>query len=45
MTPPARILVVDDEPEVLEVLREYLANRGHHVETAPNGEAALGSGS
>ena len=40
-----RILVVDDEPEVLEVLREYLANRGHHVETAPNGEAALGSGS
>jgi two-component system KDP operon response regulator KdpE len=41
MTRPARILVVDDEPELRDVLQEYLAQRGHHVETAPNGEAAL----
>ena len=41
MTAPARILLVDDEPGLLDSLREYLSNRGHHVETALNGEAAL----
>ena len=38
---PARTLVVDDEPQLLDVLKEYLSKRGHHVETAPNGETAL----
>jgi two-component system KDP operon response regulator KdpE len=41
MTRPVRILVVDDEPQLADVLQEYLSSRGHHVETAPNGEAAL----
>jgi DNA-binding response OmpR family regulator len=41
MTRPARILVVDDEPQLLDVLQEYLSKPGHHVETAPNGETAL----
>jgi DNA-binding response OmpR family regulator len=41
MTPPARILVVDDEPGVRDVLQEHLSRRGHHVETALSGEAAL----
>jgi len=41
MTPPARILVVDDEPGLLDVLQEHLVNCGHHVETALTGEAAL----
>jgi DNA-binding response OmpR family regulator len=41
MTPPARILVVDDEPGLLDVLQEHLVNCRYHVETALNGEAAL----
>jgi two-component system sensor histidine kinase/response regulator len=36
-----RILVVDDEPEVADVLVEALTHDGHHVETASNGAAAL----
>jgi two-component system NtrC family sensor kinase len=35
------ILVVDDEPEIAEVLAEMLAVDGHHVETATNGSVAL----
>jgi signal transduction histidine kinase len=35
------ILVVDDEPEIAALLAETLALDGHHVETAPNGAAAL----
>jgi CheY-like chemotaxis protein len=35
------ILVVDDEPEVLDVLSDLLAAAGHRVETAENGAAAL----
>jgi len=41
MTPQARILVVDDEPGLLDVLQEHLSIGGYHVETALNGEAAL----
>jgi DNA-binding response OmpR family regulator len=41
MTPQARILVVDDEPGLLDVLQEHLSICGYHVETALNGEAAL----
>jgi two-component system NtrC family sensor kinase len=37
----SRILVVDDEPGVTEVLSELLARDGHEVETAPNGAVAL----
>lgn len=35
------ILCVDDEPEVLEVLTEYLTRQGFHVVTATNGAEAL----
>ena len=37
----ARILVVDDEAEVREVLAKFLARDGHAVETSPDGAAAL----
>lgn len=36
-----RILAVDDEPEILELLREVLVADGHHVATAESGRAAL----
>jgi len=36
-----RILLADDEPMVLRVLRLQLENAGYSVETAPNGKAAL----
>jgi PAS domain S-box-containing protein len=35
------ILVVDDEPDVAEVLAEVLMLEGYQVDTAPNGAAAL----
>jgi PAS domain S-box-containing protein len=34
---PGRILVIDDEPEIAEVVREVLASEGHTVETALSG--------
>ena len=37
----ARILVVDDEIVVCEVLKEFLTLKGHEVHTALNGKAAL----
>lgn len=37
----ARILVVDDEPHILEVVRAYLAREGHEVTTAADGETAF----
>ena len=36
-----RILITDDEPMVLRVLRLQLENAGYTVETAPNGKVAL----
>jgi len=36
-----RILLVDDEPQLLDVCREGLAGAGYEVLTASNGEAAL----
>jgi len=33
----AHILVVDDEPEIAELLRRYLSAQGFRVSTAPNG--------
>jgi DNA-binding response OmpR family regulator len=39
----ARILVVDDEPHITEVVSAYLARDGHHVDTAADGDAAFES--
>jgi PAS domain S-box-containing protein len=38
---PGRILVVDDEPDVAEVVKDVLATAGHEVDTAPSGAAAM----
>ncbi len=38
---PARVLVVDDEPGVREVLRELLGSEGYTVVDAPDGPAGL----
>lgn len=35
------ILVADDEPEIRELLGEYLSARGHQVRTAEDGQKAL----
>jgi DNA-binding response OmpR family regulator len=37
----SRILVVDDEPHIVEVVRAYLVRDGHDVVTAADGETAL----
>ena len=36
-----RILIVEDERDVLDMLQEVLASEGHAVISAPDGEAAL----
>ncbi|MFH1369036.1 MAG: response regulator [Elusimicrobiota bacterium] len=36
-----RIMVVDDEPDIITVLSEYLAGEGFQVITAPNGQQAI----
>lgn len=36
-----KILVVDDEPDIREILREFFAEYGYEVATAGNGEEAL----
>ncbi len=41
ITPLARILVIDDDLEVVELLREFLEKRGHAVDSAPNGREGL----
>ena len=41
MSNPAHILVVDDEPELLEAIQEYLCLRGFRVSVASNGEEML----
>ena len=37
----ATVLVVDDDEDLLDVLRDVIADEGYRVLTAPNGEAAL----
>jgi len=37
----ARILVVDDEIEICEMLKKKLAPLGHEIETALNGKVAM----
>jgi DNA-binding response OmpR family regulator len=39
--PAARILLVDDTPDVLELLKVYLVHEGYQVETAISGKQAL----
>ena len=36
-----RILVVDDEIEICNALKDFLSLKGYHVHTAQNGPAAL----
>jgi two-component system, NtrC family, nitrogen regulation response regulator NtrX len=38
--PPARILIADDEPEVLDLIRQVLVHRGYEVATANSGDEA-----
>jgi CheY-like chemotaxis protein len=37
----ARVLVVDDEPDAVELLREFLAGKGYDVVTAASGPEAV----
>jgi len=37
----AKLLVVDDEPDILRVVTKIMQSRGHTVETARDGEEAL----
>ncbi|MFB3819842.1 MAG: response regulator [Candidatus Methylomirabilales bacterium] len=37
----ARVLVVDDEPDAVELLQEFLTGKGYEVVTACNGEEAI----
>ena len=39
--PPLRILVMEDEPLILDIERQYLCEDGHTVETALNGRLGL----
>jgi CheY-like chemotaxis protein len=39
--PPPSILVVDDEPEMLDILKQVLAGAGHRVVTADTGREAI----
>ena len=39
---PKRVLVVDDQPHVIRVIRMTLERNGYFVDTAPNGLVALG---
>lgn len=40
--PAAAILIIDDEPEVAQMLGDILAAQGHRVVTAASGQKALG---
>lgn len=41
MTKRAIVLIVEDEPDVRELIGDVLAENGYEIETAPDGEAAL----
>jgi two-component system NtrC family sensor kinase len=36
-----RIIVVEDEPQIRQLMEEVIRNAGHHVQTAANGREAL----
>jgi len=40
--PVSRVMVVDDEPGVCDILRKILLKEGYEVQTAQNGPDALG---
>ena len=40
-SPLARVLVVDDERDMLEILRDFLGDEGYEVTVASSGEQAL----
>jgi DNA-binding response OmpR family regulator len=40
---PKSVLVVDDEPKIIEVVGDYLRSAGYSVTTAADGEAAVAS--
>ena len=40
-TPPARILIADDNPQGVELLEAYLGDTGYDVRTAADGEETL----
>jgi CheY-like chemotaxis protein len=40
---PARVLIVDDEPDIRDVLNEHLLREGYVVETTSTGAAAIGA--
>jgi DNA-binding response OmpR family regulator len=37
----AKVLIVDDEPEMVEIIARYLTFRGYEVVTAPDGKEGL----
>lgn len=41
MTHPAKVLIVDDDRDTLELLRELMAKEGHQVRAASSAESAL----
>lgn len=41
MPPPAKILAVDDEPELTDLMHYHLVRAGHDVTTAANGWEAI----
>lgn len=40
--PPRAVLIVDDEPDIAEMLGELLAPQGHRIDIAASGHEALG---
>ncbi len=36
-----RVLIVDDDPEIVDILREFLTRKGYEVVTAADGPGAL----
>ena len=40
---PARILVADDQPDVLQALRLLLSHQGFETTTVPSPEAVMGA--
>ena len=41
MTPPKTILLVDDDPEIIESMRTVLENRGYRILVARDGNSGL----
>jgi Response regulators consisting of a CheY-like receiver domain and a winged-helix DNA-binding domain len=40
-TKPRKVLIADDEPDILEILKYNLSNEGYEVFTAKDGDEAL----